>query len=261
MSDTMIDVELNGRRLRVAGGRSDIAAFWRSAEQGRWEDETFRFIDAVATPDAVLIDIGGWIGPVSLYAAPLVKRVLAFEPDPVAHAELLANASANAANVEVWNAAVDAQPGELKLYAPAGLGSSETSSIGEGEPIIVRALTVAAIADKLQPTDPVILKVDIEGHEYRIVDHLIGLARDRRAPVHLSLHPRALWRERRSHQGPIAARMDAYRATLQAIESLGTVGPVVLSNNQEPVTPWQVFRRVVLKRRPKNFSVEVRAPV
>ena len=164
MSDTMIDVELNGRRLRVAGGRPDIAAFWRSAEQGRWEDETFRFIDAVATPDAILIDIGGWIGPVSLYAAPLVKRVLAFEPDPVAHGELLANTAANAANVEVWNAAVDVQPGELKLYAPAGLGSSETSSIGEGEPIIVQALTVATIADQLHPAEPVILKVDSDGH-------------------------------------------------------------------------------------------------
>lgn len=142
----MIEVTLNDRRLRVVGDRPRIAEFWRAAEAGRWEDETFRFLDAVtAESGAVLVDIGAWIGPVSLYAAPRVTRVIALEPDPVAHSELLANTSANASNVEVWNAAVDRNSGELKLYAPDGFGGSETSSIGEGEAVTVRALTMAEI--------------------------------------------------------------------------------------------------------------------
>jgi FkbM family methyltransferase len=254
-------VELNGRRYRVAGRRRESAAFWDAAAQGRWEDDTFRFLDAVTDPGSVLVDVGAWIGPLSLYASPRVARVLAIEPDPVAHAELAANIAANAANVEIWNAAVDRERGELKLYAPKGFGNSETTSSGEGEALVVKAVTFEDIDAAVGTAERVVLKMDIEGHEYAILDDALRFAARRRAPVHLSLHPRSFWVQRRSAaQGWLGSRRATFEATWAAIEKLAVIGPVLLSSSGAPVTRREIFRLVFLKKRPKNFSVEVRSP-
>lgn len=253
-------VTLNGRAYTVASARPESAAFWRRAAEGRWEDDTFRFLDAVTRePGAVLLDVGAWIGPVALYASPRVARVIALEPDPVARGELEANVAANAPNVEIWNAAIDTAPGELKLYAAEGLGNSETSSIGEGEAIVVKTVTVDDL-DRAAGQGRIVLKVDIEGHEYRVMDALMDFAKRRRAAVHLSLHPRSLWNEKRRTLGWIAARRATFAATMQAIARLEQIGPVTMSASGRPATRGEILRKVVFKRRPKNFSVEVREP-
>ena len=254
-------VRLSDRTYVVTAARPESDAFWRDAAAGRWENETFRFIDAVTeTPGAVLLDVGAWIGPVALYASPRVSRVIALEPDPVARGELTANVEANAPNVEIWNAAIDNTPGELKLYAAQGLGNSETSSIGEGEAIIVKTITFADIESAAGEDARVVLKVDIEGHEYRIMDALIAFAKRRRASVHLSLHPRSFWNDRRKQTNWLAARRETVDATLAAITRLSEVGPVMMSGTGLPATRSEVLGKVLWKRRPKNFSVEVRAP-
>ncbi len=259
-ANARMDVRLNERTYKVVAVRPEIADFWANAVAGRWEDETFRFLDAVADPRAVLVDVGAWIGPVSLYASPLMARVIALEPDPVAHRELSANIAANVANVEIWNAAVDLEPGELKLYAPQGFGKSETSSIGEGEPLIVKTVTFADLDAAIGDAAKTVLKVDIEGHEYRVMEALIGFAKTRRAPVHLSLHPRSFCNECKRKMDWFTARRETYRATMDAIAKLAAIGPVTMSHTGAPITGAMVFRRIFLKRRPKNFSVEVRAP-
>jgi FkbM family methyltransferase len=265
MADTQtngcIEVRLQQRTFRVVASRPEIAAFWANAVAGRWEDETFRFLDAVADPEAVLVDVGAWIGPVSLYASPLMARVIALEPDPVAHGELKANIAGNVANVEIWNAAINLEPGELKLYAPQGFGNSETSSIGEGEPLIVKTVTFADIDAAIDAASKAVLKVDIEGHEYRVMDALIAFAKARRAPVHLSLHPRSFWNECKRQKGWFSARRETYRVTMDAIAKLSSIGPVAMSHSGAPITRAMVFQRIFLKKRPKNFSVEVRTPV
>ncbi|HRP09796.1 MAG TPA: FkbM family methyltransferase [Terricaulis sp.] len=260
LADGRMRVRLSGRAYTVVAARPASAAFWSAAANGRWEDETFRFLDAVtAEPGAVLVDVGAWIGPVALYASPKVAKVLALEPDPVAHGELVANVGANAPNVEVWNAAVDTAPGELKLYVGDGLGSSETSSIGQGEAIIVKTVTFEELS-KAAGEGRAILKVDIEGHEYRIADALIGFAKARRAPVHLSLHPRSFWNGERKRLGFLGSRRATMDATWGFIERLSEIGDVVMSSTQEPATKAAIARKVLWKKRPKNFAVEVRAP-
>jgi FkbM family methyltransferase len=262
MSDTgpTMSVRLQQRSYEVVCARPESAAFWTQAGSGRWEDDTFRFLDAVTRADAVLVDVGAWIGPLSLYASPLVARVIAIEPDPVAHRELAANIAANVANVEIWNAAVDRQRGELKLYAPKGFGNSETTSSGEGEAIVVKTVTFEDI-DAAIGAAPAVLKIDIEGHEYRILEEALAFAKRRRAPLHLSLHPRSFWRERRQQLGWLGSRRATYAATLRAVEQLAALGPVIFSSSGAPATRAGLFRLIFLKKRPKNFSVEVRAPV
>lgn len=252
-------VSLSGRSCDVMAVRPESAAFWTAAESGHWEDETFRFIDAVTRePGAVLLDVGAWIGPVALYASPRVARVIALEPDPVARGELSANVDANAPNVEILNAAIDNTPGELKLYAAQGLGNSETSSIGQGEAIVVPTITFADLGARAGEARTV-LKVDIEGHEYRVMDALIDFARSRRASVHLSLHPRSYWTDLRKSQGFFGSRAATFEATWRAVERLGEVGDVVMSGSQRPATRGEISR-MIWKKRPKNFAVEVRRP-
>lgn len=260
LGDGRMRVSLSGRTYVVATGRPASASFWSDAANGKWEDETFRFLDAAtAQPGAVLVDVGAWIGPVALYASPKVAKVVALEPDPIAHGELKTNVAANAPNVEIWNAAVDNEPGELKLYASEGLGNSETSSIGEGEAIVVKTVTFDELS-KAAGDARVILKVDIEGHEYRVMDRLIEFAKARRASVHLSLHPRSFWNGERKRLGFFGSRRATMDATWRFIERLSEVGDVSMSSTQEPATKEAIARKVVWKKRPKNFSVEVRAP-
>lgn len=260
LADGRMRVNLSGRSYTVAAGRPESAAFWVAAANGRWEDETFRFLDAVtAEPGAVLVDVGAWIGPVALYASPKVAKVLALEPDPIAYGELRANVDANAPNVEIWNAAVDNEPGELKLYVGDGLGNSETSSIGQGEAITVKTVTFDELANAIGDVRT-ILKVDIEGHEYRVLDKLVGFAKVRRAAVHLSLHPRSFWNDARKSHGFFGSRQVTFEATWRFIERLSDVGDVVMSSTQAPATKAAIARKVLWKKRPKNFSVEVRTP-
>lgn len=260
MGDGRMRVSLSGRTYVVAAARPASAAFWTAAVAGRWEDETFRFLDAVtAEPGAVLVDVGAWIGPVALYASSKVAKVIALEPDPIAHGELKTNVAENAPNVEVWNAAVDNRPGELKLFVGDGLGNSETSSIGQGEAIIVKTVTFDDLS-RAAGEARVILKVDIEGHEYRVMEKLIGFAKARRAAVHLSLHPRSFWNDERKSKGFFGSRQATYDATCRFIELLSEVGDVVMSSTQEPATRAALARKVLWKKRPKNFAVEVRTP-
>jgi FkbM family methyltransferase len=66
--------------------------FW---SQGEWEYFTYNCIERFSNINKKFIDIGAWIGPISLYAASLNKQVYAVEPDKVAYLELAKNLSLN----------------------------------------------------------------------------------------------------------------------------------------------------------------------
>jgi FkbM family methyltransferase len=255
-SNNSMLVELGGRQYSVATERPKAAPWWSKAESGQWEEDTFRFLDATTKDGgATFVDVGAWIGPMALYASPRVQRVIALEPVPGVFKELSENVAANAVNIDAWNAAVDNASGTITLYheAPGGKGSALTSSFGSSNPVEVRCVTFADIDAAIGPDKKVVLKVDIEGHEYRIIDDLVAFAKLRRAPTHLSLHPRFIWYDKRAQSGGLGARMAAYVETANAIRKLATVGRV--SGGR-----WLAFSKVFLHRRPKNFDVELRQP-
>src|SRR5262245_62069367 len=84
------------RRMRVADVVFNVVAgqrqgYWDRVAAGDWEPQTLRAIRRFLVPGTDCIDIGAWIGPTVLYEACIAGRVHAFEPDPVAYAELAAN--------------------------------------------------------------------------------------------------------------------------------------------------------------------------
>jgi FkbM family methyltransferase len=65
------------------------AAFWDGPyTDGSWEPGTRAWVEESLGYGDLFVDVGAWIGPVSVWALARGARVLAIEPDPVAYGEL-----------------------------------------------------------------------------------------------------------------------------------------------------------------------------
>ena len=80
----------------------------------------------------MFIDVGAWIGPMTLVAAACGARVVAYEPDPTAADELAANVALNPGfDVTVERVALWTSTGTRQFRGgPAGLGESMSSFSG-----------------------------------------------------------------------------------------------------------------------------------
>ena len=244
---TTLEVMLKGKRLRVQA-RSEIErAFWAPFAQGSehvgWEDETLDFVAARAARGVVFVDIGAWIGPVSLLAASKGARVLALEPDPVARAALEENLALNGLRAEIVPSALHADGGGLTLFGGRrGLGGSMPWALGvhRGEPVHVPTVTVEEVADRAGE-GPALMKVDIEGHEYalgpelaRLRARLGGAAAPTGAALHLSLHPRLLTKKLRRSWTLFATRR-AFEATRDLLACFGEAPATVSGETGGPL--------------------------
>ena len=252
-------IALQGVPFTVVVDRPEAARFWKKASSGRWEADTFAFIRKHAGPDLVFLDIGGWIGPMSLYASRFAGRVLSLEPDPVAYRDLTENVRLNSDNVDIWHVGVDNSEGELTLYAPSGLGQSITSSLRvEGaHEIRVPTVTFDQISKRLGDASRIIVKIDVEGHEYQLIDNLIAFAKRHHAPMHLSVHPRTFYDNVRRSMSRFAARRKAWRETRVLVEKLRSLGTLTLSDTGKPMTAATLFQYIFPRTRVHNFTLEI----
>lgn len=165
----------------------DIAVwdFWAEFERGEWEPETLTTVRELVPERGVLIDIGAWIGPVTLYAAVEIgAAVVAYEPDPVAVTNLRANIVLNAVDdlVVVVEAAVAPADGTVRLGARGRYGDSMSYVTREG--IDVAAFDVG----KLPITGADLVKVDIEGGEPAILGVLGPRCAEHDVPLLVAWH-------------------------------------------------------------------------
>lgn len=187
--DTMI-VPQGFRVLR----RAD--QFWEKFAQGIWEPVTVGVIETLLAPGSTHIDVGAWVGPTVLLAATKAKRVLAFEPDPVAYAELEKNVALNpdlASRVELRHEALLDREGEMRMASNSEhLGDSGASLIHRD--VSCRETVRVHTRDARQLTnEPAfalcdLIKVDIEGAEYTVAARLAPWLRCRRPVLLLGLH-------------------------------------------------------------------------
>jgi FkbM family methyltransferase len=110
------------------------------------------------------LDIGANIGYYSLYLAPCVHRVYAFEPDERCLSTLRANARV-ARNVEVVAQAVSEHSGSVRFDVSAG---TEYSHIAEGGE---REVMATSVDDFVATTgaDVGLIKIDVEGHDLAVL--------------------------------------------------------------------------------------------
>lgn len=189
-----VEVDLHGARVTVALHTRFDRQFWTRWMPAGWEADTFEFVRRNVAPGSVFLDIGAWIGPIGLYAASLGARVIALEPDPVSIVSLRDNARLNQGlpgSLEVLHTAFSAQPGEVRIFGNhKGFGTSGSSSIERGwRSIRIDATTAGDLIARVGDDRPVVMKVDIEAHEYFCASELSRLRRELDATMYMSIHP------------------------------------------------------------------------
>lgn len=166
--------------------------FWEQVRAGSWEPDTFRVFCRYVTPDATVLDIGAWIGATTLYAAQLAKHVYAFEPDPVAHEQLRLNLEANAGltNVTLCNCGVSDSNEPMPFGTASSFGDSQSSVLFGGSDVsCVEAVHLGSFLKSHDVPDPLFIKIDIEGYEYRVLPSILESLSHRDFVLYLSTHP------------------------------------------------------------------------
>ncbi len=166
----------DGGDVRFIGPADPIAAFISWKGLSGWEGEV---IDVVASLLAagdvrVFLDIGAYTGLYAILAARMSPdtQVYAFEPEPRAFRRLSENAALNhLANLELLPIAVGDHVGRATLFAPEGTLPIVASLEGApgASPIDVQATTLDRFVASTDLADVGLIKMDIEGAEYRVM--------------------------------------------------------------------------------------------
>lgn len=131
---------------------------------------------AVLRPGDQYLDIGANIGMTALMAAATIGedgRGFAFEPNPETFERLRINFDVNPyKNVELVHSAVADTDGEAVLHLPSvgntGIGSLAGTGDG-GRSYTVRIATGDRYLERLDPSKPTFVKIDVEGYEVKVL--------------------------------------------------------------------------------------------
>jgi len=137
------------------------AKFWQLYERDAWEPETQALVRSVLKPGDLFVDIGAWIGPVTLWALDCGAEVIAIEPDPVALRELHRRVPPE---VEIFAGALGVEHGTAKLGVTTAYGDSMSKIGHDGLPV-----KMSALPEILDGRRPAMAVMDIEGYELTIL--------------------------------------------------------------------------------------------
>ena len=173
-----------------------------------WEDYTYLWLERLLTPESDFVDIGAWIGSFSLWGSHLARRVLAIEPDPIAHAMLMKSIDLpndEASNVSAPEGlAVWSEVGARDLYAgPGDLWGTSTPSLrepySERSTVQVSTVRLETLSAMFDLREPLVVKMDTEGAEGEILTGSIEWILDTHPSLlvapHDRMYPDALLRE------------------------------------------------------------------
>ena len=208
------EVRIGTRVIHVA---DDQPTFWDRVEAGRWEPGTLAVIDRHVDGRTTFLDLGAWVGPTTLYAAGLARRVIAVEADPAALDQLHRNLAAKpelARRIEVVPRAVHGHEGHVTFGARRKPGDSMSSVLlpHAEHTWSAMAITPAQLAEMLASEDRLVIKMDLEGAEYALLPSL-GPLLDRADAILISFHPKIL-------AEAVASQGDAVRQTRAALSPL-----------------------------------------
>lgn len=185
-------------RTRSFSVHDDVfAAFWGRVQAGEWEPDSFTVIDRFVAPGTTFVDLGAWIGPLTLYAAFAAGTVHAIEPDPVARAALQANVEMNpwlAERIQVHAVAIGDRTGLARLgnITSAEGGDSMSSLLYSDAPTswTVDCITLDRFLAAVDGAPPSLIKIDTEGTEVELLDAASDWLAAVRPPLLLSVHAR-----------------------------------------------------------------------
>ncbi len=178
-----IDAELTVARggLRWQLNPADFVhqdVFWHGSKD-RWD---VWHIERLLPADAVIVDIGSSFGYYALHlthALGSAARAFAFEPMPGNFARLSTNIALNDAGgrVRALNYALSDAPGEARMAPRAG--NSGSAQIGSRAPdaMVIPLDTLDLTWDRVAASGegPDFVKIDVEGHEIRVLQGARGV--------------------------------------------------------------------------------------
>ena len=183
-----VGVTINGEVVRIDPAFASIG--WETVEP-----ECYRtFIDAVP-PDGLVFDIGSHIGTYSILCARKLAsngRVVAFEPTNVTREYLVKHLAWNGVTdrVTVRASCCSDKPGTAKFYVKIGDAEAQNSLRPDErfDVVEVEATTIDAEAAKVGRT-PDLIKIDVEGGEWDVLQGAEATLTKRRPLILLSVHP------------------------------------------------------------------------
>lgn len=147
--------------------------WWSQVTDNAWESHTFHIIDKCVSEQSICIDVGAWIGPISLYLGTKVQKVFAIEPDPEAFYDLDLNVSANRTlNIDIAQCAIANYTGTLQLGNNQILGNSVTRLHQSLNLFDVVCYTLSDFCLYKNITTVDFLKIDVEGCEELILEDI-----------------------------------------------------------------------------------------
>jgi FkbM family methyltransferase len=216
-----MDVSVRARSFIVQ--EDAFAMFWARVAAGNWEPDSFEVIDRLVIPGTTFVDLGAWIGPLTLYAAFVAGAVQAIEPDPVARAVLQANVELNphlAERIQVHAMAIGDRTGPTRLgNITSADGGDSMSSLLYGNARTswtVDCTTLDRFLTAIDGPPPSLIKIDIEGTEVELLDAAHDWLAATHPPLLLSVHAR-FW-------------PDPYPRLTRLVD--------LLSSYRELLTPW-----------------------
>jgi FkbM family methyltransferase len=150
----------------------------------------------------VVVDIGGYIGDFSLYAAhELGARVVVYEPTPDNYALLKENVALNSLEnrITCHNAGVGGVDGKLTLNVTRDDGAVHVSGFLYGnatEQLSVPAVSMNTICEENALTHIDLLKIDCEGGEYDIICSMTARLFEHIDRIVFEYHPIPGYREK-----------------------------------------------------------------
>lgn len=190
----MKTITINGYSLNVGDNQNFHSIdYWDKVSKGDWEPWSFKVLDKFLHSQNILVDIGAWIGPLSLYASKLCKHVFAIEPDSAAFKMLEENIGLNnIKNITTIKCAISLDGLPINIYTPDSnnlFGQSTTNTIKHGtKGEEVNSATIQQLYTNLNIKDVGLFKMDIEGGEFDIIPAIIDFLRLQNTPILLACH-------------------------------------------------------------------------
>jgi FkbM family methyltransferase len=160
--------------------------FWRDYFPEVFEPFTISFIRGNLDNTKSFLDIGAWLGPMSIYAGKIAKSVVAYEPDQAAFKDLQMNFQLNQTPGQPKNMAITADGNSINLYSRTYEGDSMSNIVGDGQ--LIGVVQGISLEEAIAEDDFGLIKMDIEGAEATVLPANKELLGDFKIPLVLSFH-------------------------------------------------------------------------
>ncbi len=173
--DVDLVIPVRGQQFRVPA--SDISLVPRLLKQRCWEPHLTRYLTRELRPSHVFVDVGANVGYFTVICAPLVHRVIAFEPVAQTYGYCKTNVELNkVTNVDLRQQALWSEETTLRIRLdPSSVMTASVVTNGDGpafESISAVDLDTLVSTGRLDLPRLDVLKMDAEGAE---LSALIGM--------------------------------------------------------------------------------------